>query len=159
MTTLGMLLDDLNSDDTTVYRTAKERLRKIGRMVIPSLVDRMLSRSERPAWRAAMLLAEMQDPNCTFAFLQGIKCTNSMVRQIAAQYLSKNGDRESIGYLLNSLNDEDQALQIWVVEALGNLGDTSVVSPLLALLNKTDSFALQHSIIKLFGSIGDFRAA
>jgi HEAT repeat protein len=158
MTILDSLLEKLKSDNLTDYLKASAELLIMGQAAMLALIEIMLTHHDRQGWRAARLLAEIADPSTTPAFVQALRSSNPLIRQTAAQALGSQGTKDTVPILLDHLDDEDCVMQIWIVEALGDLGDETAVTPLLTLLVKTDSTVIQYGVIKALGRIGDPRA-
>ena len=153
------LISDLGARNTETYYAARDQLRVLGTAAIPALVKTMLAGNDILSWRAAALLAEIKVSALLDHFVQALESPSPMVRQITAQVIGEHGDKRCIPQLLNHLHDNSCLVQMWVVEALGVLGDGTIVEPLLDLLQQTDSHSIQLSVIKALGQIGDANAA
>jgi HEAT repeat protein len=159
MSDVMLLLDQLDSDDIAIYLKARMALIQMGSVIMPRLAETMLTRPDRLGWRVALVLAEMADEAVIPAFIQALQSPSSLVRQAAAQGLGQYQDRRVIATLINALSDPDPMVQTWVVESLSKLEARAAAKPLLALLQRTDSTALQAVIISALGRMGDASAA
>ena len=159
MPNFTLLLEELNSDNPATYISARDEFLESREEVLPVLIKIMLDQADRQGWRAAMVIAAMEDVTTVSAFIQALKSPSALIRQLAAQMLGDLGDGCAIPYLLEQLGDENIGVQIWVVEFLGNLRAREAVELLYTLITKTDSAELQRTIIKAFGRIGDADAA
>lgn len=156
MTNIHELLQALNSDETSKNLQARRGLLALGSLAIPYLVDLMhQDQNDRLSWRAAVILAEMNDPVTQPVFIEALDSGHPIVRQVAAQALGKFQDTSVVPHLLNHLHDPFSIAQMWVIESLGELGDGRAVEPLLNLLAETDSDTIQQSILRALGRIGD----
>jgi HEAT repeat protein len=156
MTNINELLQALNSDETSKNLQARRGLLALGSQVIPHLVGLMQqTQNDRLSWRAAVILAELNDPGTQSVFLEALDSPHPIVRQVAAQALGKFHDTRVVPQLLNHLHDPFSIAQMWVIESLGELGDSRAVEPLVALLSETDSDTIQQSILRALGRIGD----
>lgn len=156
---LSTLLEALDSEDLATYFGAREALLEQRQVVLPVLVDLMLSRTDRLGWRATLLVASMKDTTTVPAIIQALQSPNALIRQIAAQMLGDSNDATVIAALLALLHDDNCGVQTWVVESLGNLRANTAVQPLCDLLSTTDSTELQQSLIRALGRMGDPEAA
>lgn len=159
MTDVNTLLEKLNSDNASEYVQACQNLLEMGKIATLALTEVMLNCSDREGWRAARLLAESKDPTTIPAFILALRSPHVLIRQLAVQALEELGRVEVVPYLIERLGQNDIMLQIRIAEALGALRDTRAVRPLLSLLEKTESAAFQHCIIRALGRIGDPAAA
>lgn len=159
MTTLTYLIDKLDSDQTPEYLRASQDLLEMGHIAVVALIDVMLNRHDRQGWRAARLLAEAKAPEAVPAFILALASCNPLIRQTAVQALGNQGNCEVVPYLLPHLQTNDYMMQLWIIEVLGKLRDNRAIEPLLDLLQRTESMAIQYGIIKALGAIGDPIAA
>ncbi|MEO8392429.1 MAG: HEAT repeat domain-containing protein [Chloroflexota bacterium] len=150
-----VLLEGLNSDDPAAQIAAKEKFLEHPRMALPVLVELMLTQPGRQGWRAALLVAAMKDASTIPSFVLALKSPNALIRQTAAQMLGELGDESIVPHLLASLSDDSLGVQMWTIEALGNLHTQQAIQPLCRLITQTDVPEIQHTIIRAFGRIGD----
>src|SRR5688572_10166505 len=120
MTDITTLLQGLNSNETSKNLAARRGLLALGSQVIPHLVDLMQqSQNDRLSWRAAVILAELNDPSTQSVFLAALDSHHPIVRQVAAQALGRFHDTSVVPQLLSHLNDPFSIAQMWVIESLG----------------------------------------
>ena len=103
---LPQLLEELNSDDIETYLAAQDQIRANQKAVLPSLIDLMLTQTNRRAWRAAALAASMKEASTVPAFIQALDSPNALIRQTAAQVLGDLGDETVVPHLIARLYDE-----------------------------------------------------
>ena len=63
-------------------------------------------------------------------------------------------DPPSVEYLIESLNDPEERVMLSAAEALGKIGDERGLSPLIKLLNGTESPKIQVKIMEALMGIG-----
>jgi HEAT repeat protein len=144
-----------NSRESLEYGAARRSLQEVGEAGIEYLLTIIQGTDESQAWRAIRLIGGIKAVYGPSPFLRALNSSHISVRQMAIQTLGEIGDAEVVPHLLAQLQDESGIVEIAIVDALGELRDRRSVEPLLLLLHQTKSTAVQHSVIRAFGMIGD----
>ncbi|WAS94270.1 HEAT repeat domain-containing protein [Nannocystis punicea] len=105
-------------------------------------------------WFAAHGLGEIGDKRAFVALRTVLRRSEEdpRVRGMAAEALAYIGDRRGVGELVKVLGDPSPELRYWVVFALGQIGNASLIPKLLPMLE-------DHASTPEFGSVADEVAA
>jgi HEAT repeat protein len=101
------------------------------------------------------VLASIGDTRAIDALIRELETGNLSVRIMSAEALGSFHTPEVFDVLRRRLSSEEVMVQIWIVESLGKLGDRRAVNLLTNTLHQTTSSALQYSIIRVLGDLGD----
>ena len=84
---IELLLLQLQSADGMLRKHSREVLGKIGKHIVPSLVELLSHQSEFVRWEACKTLSRIKDPESGFALAQMLLDDDSDVRWVAAEAL------------------------------------------------------------------------
>jgi hypothetical protein len=108
--TIASLVDALASTDGVERHAAREKLEKIGRPAVPTLLTALQSPNEHARWEAAKALGEISDPSSARALVRTLEDEKAAVRWLAATALINLG-RDALAPLLQGL--EGHSDSIW----------------------------------------------
>ncbi len=174
---LDGLIEKLKTASTAKESEAIENLVTFGTAAIPKLTEAVSSpkTSNKLAVRAMIVLDKIGDPNTIPTMLKILRDpTHIWLRNDFDHYALREATVKALGHLKNrdanpallaTLNEsyEPPALgwdiQLAIAEALGSIGDTTVVPTLLSLLNTLQEYWLaRRTIAKALGDLKDLRA-
>jgi hypothetical protein len=84
---IELLLLQLQSEDGVIRQHSREVLGKIGKQVVPSLIELLSHRSEHVRWEACKTLSRIKDPSAGYALAEALVDDDSDVRWVAAEAL------------------------------------------------------------------------
>jgi HEAT repeat protein len=84
---IRMLLHDLQSKDGVVRKHARETLGRLGRQVVPALVQLLSQRNDQMRWEACKTLERVGDPNAGVALAEALMDESMDVRWVAGEAL------------------------------------------------------------------------
>ena len=82
-----LLLLQLQHSDGVIRQHSREVLGKLGRQVVPLLIELLSHRSEHVRWEACKTLARIKDPRSGYALAEALLDDDSDVRWVAAEAL------------------------------------------------------------------------
>ncbi len=120
------------------------------------LVGELESKNLNTRSRAIEVLSSLEKMEI-IDFLISLLMKNShrLVKEGVCKSLGKIGHRKATDVLIETLNDENESVRYQAVIALGQLGDTHTVPPLLELLKRQDDPLVRSEAAKALGLIGD----
>ena len=149
---VAILIENLRNSESAVRQQAETELEAMGSVVIDSLVVAMRSDDLGQAWRAARLLARIDDPRRLDYMLPALILSNSLVGQVALKVVIASLPAEQIGpCLVDYLPRCHPLVQVHVVLALGNLHHTEAIPALMQLLAATESAEVRYTVIEALG--------
>ena len=138
------LIAALKDDDSGVRRNAVNAL---GEIKDPRSIELLIAALQDTNWKSQSSVKstlDKIDPNwanteaakqSVFDFVAALKDTNSAtIRKSAATALGYLKNPHAAEPLIDAMKDEDRYVRMNVISALGNIGDTSAVKPLIAEL-------------------------
>ncbi len=142
------LVERLASPQPFIADRAVSELARLGSPAVPFL-EKMLHTSTDPSARslAVWALTRIHGPAARKAVRSAINDTQTVVASSAIHSVSLWRDAASIPALLSTLQQAAPAIQRVTAEALGRIGDKSVVPALLQLASQPHDRPLEHSII------------
>ncbi len=155
-----ILLTALQSDNVEVVPLAAEALARLENPEsVPYLLKSYSEWTGNLQSAIVQALAQFADKRTLATFTQALDVSNNNDdgRAIAAWALGRIGDQSSIPALQNAIHDEDWAVAITAIEALGKLQATDVVTDLIVLLDDMDE-DIRRFAVQALGRIGDKRA-
>jgi len=158
MQTFEADVEDLVSPDAERSQQARSRLLAARQTSLDYLIKALPRANERLTWKIIMILGEMGDPRAVPAFIQCLQSSSPAIRAAAAQFLSATGSEKAAEALRQMLSaGPDLGSLIWVIHALGKLGDRQAVDQLLQIVQETSSATVRYTAIEALGAIGDPR--
>ncbi len=153
------LTDRLKSPRPFVRDRTVTALRKRGKEAIPALKT-VLQESNTPSARlnAVWTLAGLADSQARNAVRDALNDENRTIRHAAANVAGLWRDDQAVDPLVALLRKGSPPLQRIAAEALGRIGDSNAVSPLLTATAESPKRILEHSIIYALIEIGDTEA-
>jgi HEAT repeat protein len=137
-------------------RHAQEELIRLGAEAVAPLLHSLETSSDyRQKIAIITVLASISDVRAVDALIRELETGNLSVRIMSAEALGNFNTPQVFEVLQRRLNTEEVMVQIWIVESLGKLGNRRAVSLLTEVLHHTTSSALQYSIIRVLGDLGD----
>ena len=177
------LINVLRNEDSGVQWGAAEALVKIGKPAVEPLINVLRNEDSGVQWRAAEALGEIGDTLAINPLINVLRNNNSYVQESAAEALDKLGwkpkddiekaiyfiakkrwdecvelDKPAVEPLIVTLKEnKHRAIRKKSAEALGKIGDTRAIKPLInALMDKQSD--VQRFAAEALGKIGDTRA-
>lgn len=89
--------------------------------------------------------------------IKNLKSTDHEVREAAVAALVSIG-KPAVDSLIASLKDENPSVQVAAAKALGKIGDTRAVGPLIELIKTSFDVDLMFEVALALSTIGDDRA-
>ena len=146
------LIDMLKSTDRVARREAEAALEAMGSEAIESLAVAMRSDDPGQAWRAARLLAKIEDPRRTFYMEQALASTNGLVGQVAVKAIVGTLSPSQAGDILTkNLLTSAPFVQLHMVGALSVLGHREAIGNLVVLLETSVSAEVRYCTIEVLG--------
>jgi HEAT repeat protein len=105
---------------------------------------------------AILALGKIGDPSTMKYLIDLLKDRDSC--RYAAQALGSRGDPGTVNQLIDNLDSDDYFSRCEIIRALGKIGDSRAVDPLIAAYKKAASYDISAEIIEALGKIGDERA-
>ncbi|NOZ54597.1 MAG: HEAT repeat domain-containing protein [Gammaproteobacteria bacterium] len=96
--------------------------------------------------------------NAVRAISKWLKQGDELDRCCACRSLGVLGDQHSVATLVNHLHDDDIDVCIDAAEALGHIGDTRAVAPLLEVLHHNPENDVKTVVVEVLGQLGDNQA-
>jgi putative membrane-bound dehydrogenase-like protein len=150
---LVSLLDDARP---VVRSRAIQQLAKQADVALPALTEVLEASRSIPTRRNAVwALTRIDSPEARSAVRLALADNDVGVRQAATHSVSAWRDRGALEQLLVLLRNSAPPLQRAVAEALGRIGDSSAVPPLLAATEVPHDRVLEHSLTYALIEIGD----
>jgi HEAT repeat protein len=150
------LITQLGSTDMIARRHAQEELMQLGAEAVAPLLHSLQTSSDyRQKIAIIAVLANIGDVRAVDALIRELETGNLSVRIMSAEALGNFHTPQVFEALQRRLNAEEVMVQIWIVESLGKLGNRHAVGLLIEALHHTTSSALQYSIIRVLGDLGD----
>ena len=150
------LIQQLGSPNIMIRRHAQDRLVQLGAEAVEPLLQSLSASSDyRQKIAIISVLASIGDLRAAGALIRELESGNLSVRIMSAEALGNFHTPKVFDALCRRLNSEDVMVQIWIVESLGKLGDRRAVSLLCEALRQTTSPALQYSMLRALGQLGD----
>ncbi len=155
----GELADRLDDERPAVRNRAIDRLAKHGSKALPVLRE-VWSRGRSVTARrnAVWALTRIEGPAARAAVREALADPEESVRHAAAHSVSVWRDAEAVAPLLEQLTHSAAPLQRAAAEALGRMGGSSAVEPLLAAVGRTEDEILIHSLTYALIEIADPQA-
>jgi HEAT repeat protein/energy-coupling factor transporter ATP-binding protein EcfA2 len=147
-------IDALKDTSEFVRVAAAEALGKLGdTSVVPHLIDALKDTSEYVRGAATGALGKLGDTSVVPHLIDALKDTSEHVQGMVIQTLIKFGSF-AVPHLIDALKDTSEFVRRAAAEALGNLGDTSVVPHLIDALKDTSEF-VRRAVTEALGKLGD----
>ena len=157
---LPFLLEALQDGKPQVRRVAVETLGHLGAgeagmHLIPLLQDA----DEHVRHSTVQVLGTLREKNAVVPLIQALQDEKQQIRQAAAQALGFMKADEAVSALIESVSvsSSDYLLRQAAVEALGRIGDSRALEPLLEVLQDRE-WKARWSAIYALGRIGDEQA-
>ncbi|RJF89773.1 HEAT repeat domain-containing protein [Oleomonas cavernae] len=138
------ILDDLESDSTTVRREARSLLYQEGMKAIPPMLERLKERKD--SYRVRLGVA--------VALTEYMREHKSERREIA-----KLIDDQSLEVLCQMAGDEDRTVRVFASEFLYDLGDPRAVKIALELIRTASENGKYNLILVIHGAYPDLKEA
>ncbi len=146
----------LGDDRPAVHSRAIQELARRGPESLPVLARKLrTSKSVETRRNIVWALTRIGQPEARQAVRQALNDENESVRQAAVHSIAAWRDAESVPALLETLSWGTAPLQRVAAEALGRIGDSRAVAPLLALTGVKNERVLEHSLTYALIEIAD----
>lgn len=137
---------------------AKELIKTKDPSVTDLLINAISDKEEEVRIEVVQALGEIGDERALKSLITTLDDESLIVREKAAKSLGKLGKREAGEALISALsNNTDLSIVCSVIEALGQVGDTRAVDPLLSFLKHKES-KIRECTAAALGKILDSRA-
>jgi len=153
------LIEAIKSDYPEVRIFAAKELVKIkDPSVIDVLINAISDKEEEVRIEVVQALGEIGDERAVKSLIDTMDDESLVVREKAAKALGKLGKREAEEALISALgSNTDLSILCSVIEALGQIGDTRAVDPLIISLTHKESKVREYAAAAL-GKLRDSRA-
>ena len=133
-TQTAQLIEILKSTDTSTRQQAEGVLEALGADAVEPLAQAMQSVDMGQAWRAARLLAKIDDPRRTLYMTRALASTNSLVGQVAVKVITTTLPADQCGAcLVEHLRDCRPIVQVHMVTALATSHYYAAIDSLIAV--------------------------
>ena len=137
---------------------AKELVKIKDPSVIGVLIDATADMQEEVRIEVIQALGEIGDERAVKPLVYALGDESLVVREKSASALGKLGRPEAEEALISSLNSNTNlSLVCAIIEAMGQIGDTRAVEPLIAFLNHKEAKIREYTAVSL-GKLRDSRA-
>ena len=152
--TLGKALQDA---DPVVASAAAAGLGKAkARSAVRPLLMVLLHNSPRLRSASAEAVGRIDDARAVRPLLKVLASDDVIeVRQQAAKALGTLKDRRAVPELVTALDAPEASLRVFAVDALGDIGDTSVVARLCRMLTSKENPGVRESSVVALGKLKD----
>ncbi|MBE7446104.1 MAG: HEAT repeat domain-containing protein [Planctomycetia bacterium] len=153
------LIEAIKSDYPEVKIFAAKELIKIkDPSVVDVLIHAISDKDEGVRIEIVQALGEIGDERAVKPLVNAMHDESLAVREKAAKALGKLGKREAEGVLISALSSNtDLSVISAVIEALGQIGDTMAVDPLITFMTHKESIIRENTAAAL-GKLRDSRA-
>lgn len=153
------LIEAMKSDYPEVrIFAAKELAKTKDPMVIDVLTKAISDKEEDVRVEVVQALGDISDERAVAFLIDTLDDESLNVRENAAKALGKLGKRSATDALISALSSNtDVSLLCSVIEALGQIGDTTAVEPLIVLLTHKEQKIREYTAAAL-GKLRDSRA-
>ncbi|MDN3514653.1 MAG: HEAT repeat domain-containing protein [Candidatus Brocadia sp.] len=153
------LIEAIKSDYPEVRIFAAKELAKIkDPSVIDVLINAISDKEEGVRIEVVQALGEIGGERAVKPLIDAMEDKSLVVREKAAKALGKLGKREAKEALIAALNNNtDLSILCTVIEALGQIGDTGAVIPLMVFLTHKES-KIRECTAAALGKLHDRRA-
>ncbi|NIM14985.1 MAG: hypothetical protein GTO45_23715 [Candidatus Aminicenantes bacterium] len=153
------LFEGGNRVNVTIQAALIKAIIEIGKPAVEPLLTALKSKSSRIRYKVISCLAGIKDIRVVDSLIKVINDDKLIfVRQNAIRALSKQNDPRIIGFLINLLQNNEWRIRAVAADALGDIGDTQAVKPLINLLDDIASYvrdkcrdSLRRLTLKDFG--------
>ena len=146
------LLASLGDEDWWVRSRAGDALAKIGGPRVIDAVLQLIKDEDADVRRAAIeILNQIKDEKAVSHLIEATKDDDWWVRERAVDALAGIGSKKALPRLVEMVKKRDKALPA-VVRALGEIGDSRIIKPLMTLIddkNKEIKVESMHALAKL----------
>jgi HEAT repeat protein len=152
-TSIVDLVQALGNKEIDVRNLAKKELATRGADAIPLLIEAISSPDKRQAIEAANVLSTYDDPRRIPPLVQSLTSDNVLLAQIAA------GALESVTpplyqEFLDALPNSHNLVAPLIIRALGAMGDSRALHPLIEALYDAPNPTYRYTIIEALGNLG-----
>ena len=148
----AQLIDVLKSSDSIIRQQAEAAIEALGSDAIEALAVAMRSDNPGQAWRAAKLLAKIDDPRRAVYMEQSLVSANGLVGQVAVKAIVSVLSPNRAGEILTEhLLDSPPMIQIHMVTALSTLRYREAIENFIVLLETTESAEVRYITIEGLG--------
>ncbi|HSH16026.1 MAG TPA: PVC-type heme-binding CxxCH protein, partial [Verrucomicrobiae bacterium] len=157
--TPAVLASRLGDERVFVNRRAVDTLGRGGKAAVPALVKtRSSSKNSNARVAAVWALTRIEDPSARLAVVDALNDSDDTVRLAALQSISLWRDSQAVPRLVAILKTDSPHHRRVAAEALGRIGDSSVVPALLAAAADPVDRILEHSLTYALIEINDATA-
>lgn len=149
------LIAQLDSADPFTSSRLSKRLLSYGSEAVPSLIEALRHTRLPRSWRAANILAQIDDPRWFVPMLRAVRAENPLLGDAAAKALAARYRREAATPLIAALPHCHSLVQLRIIGILEQLGATESVPQLIEMLARADSAILRAALLQALGKLGD----
>ena len=159
-TPISALIDSLNDKNSQARIKAKASLVACGASAVEPLIAVLATGTPRQVADAISALGKIGDSRAIEPLINMLHTSNLFFRMTAAEALGGLQSPIVVEALLGAVAEaeESEAVQSWVLNSLGKLGNQRAVLPLIAFLKETSSSQLRYMTIKALGQLKDQQA-
>jgi HEAT repeat protein len=149
------LIDQLDSADPSASSLLSKRLLEYGSTAVPHLIEALLYTRLPRSWRAANILAQIDDPRWFVPMVMAVRAENPLLGHAAVNALAERYPKQAIAPLVAALPNCHSIVQLRIIAVLEELHATESVLQLIELLALTDSPTMRAAILQALGALGD----
>jgi HEAT repeat protein len=151
------LIDQLDSADPFAASALTRQLLAYGTLAVPELIDALSCTRLPRGWRAANILAHIDDIRWFVPMVMAVRAENPLLGHAAANALAKRYPHEAVAPLVAALPSCHAIVQLRIVAILEELKAVEAVPQLIELLALTDSATMRATILQALSTLGDKR--
>ena len=151
------LIAVLRDKDDKVRTEASQMLGRLGNAAVEPLIDILRDEDQEVRRKAVVALGIIGDERAIEPLLAAFNDEYAQIR-ITAPYSFRNMGDAAVKPLLTALQSEEDHICQSAADALGWLGNSCAVEPLIALLRDKDEASIPYSAVDALGRLGDERA-
>ena len=149
------LIDQLDSADPFTSNLLSKRLLEYGSAAVPQLIEALLYTRLPRSWRAANILAQIDDPRWFVPMVMAVRAENPLLGHAAVNALAERYPKQAIAPLVAALPSCHSIVQLRIIAIMEELHATEAVLQLIELLALTDSAAMRAALLQALGTLGD----
>ncbi len=149
------LIAQLDSADPSTSSRLSKRLLSYGNEAVPYLIEALYHTRAPRSWRAANILAQIDDPRWLAPMLRAVRAENPLLGDAAAKALAARYGQEAALPLIAALPHCHSLVQLRIIALLEELGAAEAVPQLIERLALADSAILRAALLQALGKLGD----
>ncbi|MCS6870248.1 MAG: HEAT repeat domain-containing protein [Anaerolineae bacterium] len=149
------LISLLDSAEPLTSSALSERILEYGSKAVPYLIEALSHTRLSRSWRAANILAEIDDLRWFVPMVMAVRADNPLLGHAAANALAKRYPEYAIAPLVAALPFCHAIVQLRIIAILEELRATEAIPQLIELLASSDSTTMRTAILQALGTLGN----